>query len=1158
MNQTTNEITDQGGPELPTGSVMVPEPPGIGVFGNTSITGVSKLPKKSGSTSRTNWTKELNKIVMRCYLKSNPKVRGYRKRMHKIWDEMGLFELSEQKLVGQTRVIKTNGWISELELEELNREIESENNCQSHTVTNVESDVDGRTVTQIEGMNNEIGGQIELGDNRLNEDIGNFDCLEVEDSGNWSEAVAKENMKADGLGDDDIKVFEMMVNELNGNIGRPMNLRFVDRKKLRDFTSNVNKIIPYLEMKNLSQCNNILLAAGNVVRKMLGIKEKLKYRGKTEPWWKRRLNGQIIELRQGISRLEALQSKTLKSEATKERLWNKYKIKQKGLRTVVEELKQRVTAKSAKIKRYEGRINQYQQNRMYSNNQKMFFERLEGKERSNDMIPDAIETKTFWKEIWEKEIEHNHRAEWIESVEKEVYDKTYQQRNYSISIESFRRQLSKTSNWKSPGPDGVQGYWIKNITSLHCPLVTMLNCSLASGYVPEWLTKGTTVLIMKDTKKGTHVANYRPITCLSMLWKVFTGVLYQEIYDHLEANHLLPVEQKGCRKRSRGTKDQLLIDKMIIKNCKRRHTGLAMGWIDYKKAFDMVPHSWILKCLDMFKVADNIKVLLTNSMTNWKTELTAGGVSLGEVKVKRGIFQGDSLSPLLFVISLIPMSFILRRVKAGYELGKEEISVNHLLYMDDLKLFGRNEKELDMLVNTVRVFSNDICMQFGVSKCGVLVMKRGKMSKCKGIEIPSGELIKEIDTEGGYKYLGVLEADAIKDKKIKDNLKREYIRRVRNILKSKLNSKNVVNAINCRAISIIRYSAGIIKWNLSEVKELDRKTRKLLTIHNMFHKRGDIDRLYVKRSEGGRGMISVEDCVLIEKNSLHKYTIESDEPMLKAVVKEEVIEQGKTKQEINQVRIDNFDSKDMHSVFFKKTEFRDKQTWDWLKIGNLKKATEGMLMAAQEQALRTKSIQYHIDKTEANPLCRLCGEREETVAHIVSECKQLAQRQYKEWRHDVIAKVIHWEMCKVNDLPYAEKWYEHKPESVTENERVKILWDFKIQTDKELKHNKPDIVILDKQKRTCMIIDVACPFDIRIQEKEKEKIERYNDLKWELMRIWNCSKVKVIPIIIGALGTVSKSFKGWLSTISSNITFGILQKACLLGTARTLRIVLNI
>ena len=70
-----------------------------------------------------------------------------------------------------------------------------------------------------------------------------------------------------------------------------------------------------------------------------------------------------------------------------------------------------------------------------------------------------------------------------------------------------------------------------------------------------------------------------------------------------------------------------------------------------------------------------------------------------------------------------------------------------------------------MLVNTVRVFSNDICMQFDVSKCGVLVMKRGEMCKCKGMEIPPCELIKDIDTEGGYKYLGVLEADTTKTNK---------------------------------------------------------------------------------------------------------------------------------------------------------------------------------------------------------------------------------------------------------------------------------------------------------------------------------------------------------------------------------------------------------
>ena len=90
----------------------------------------------------------------------------------------------------------------------------------------------------------------------------------------------------------------------------------------------------------------------------------------------------------------------------------------------------------------------------------------------------------------------------------------------------------------------------------------------------------------------------------------------KELYKHLEENNLLPDEQKGCRRRSRGTKDQLLIDKMVIRNCKRRQIGLGMAWIDYKKACDMIPHSWILKCLEMFGAAGNIIALLEKSMNN--------------------------------------------------------------------------------------------------------------------------------------------------------------------------------------------------------------------------------------------------------------------------------------------------------------------------------------------------------------------------------------------------------------------------------------------------------------------------------------------------------------------------------------------------------------
>ena len=309
---------------------------------------------------------------------------------------------------------------------------------------------------------------------------------------------------------------------------------------------------------------------------------------------------------------------------------------------------------------------------------------------------------------------------------------------------------------------------------------------------------------------------------------------------------------------------------------------------------------------------------------------------------------------------------------------------------------------------------------------------------------------------------------------------------------------------------------------------------------------------------GGRGLISIEDCVSMEIRNLHKYVSESEEPMLQAVYSENINAEGRTKDEVLQERQDSLDSKAMHSVFFKKTEFRDNTSWEWLTKGDLKKATEGTILAAQEQAIRVRAIMHRIDKSCPSPLCRLCGQRDETVAHIVAECQSLAQRQYKNWRHDVVARVLHWELCKKFKLPHNDRWYEHTPEPSAQNENAKLIWDVTIQTDKKVDHNKPDIVLIDKTSNFCLIIDVACPFDTRVIEKENEKITKYQDLKWELIKIWKVKTIRVIPIVIGALGTISKAFKEYLMTISKDIHFGTLQKACLLETARILRYALSI
>ena len=219
----------------------------------------------------------------------------------------------------------------------------------------------------------------------------------------------------------------------------------------------------------------------------------------------------------------------------------------------------------------------------------------------------------------------------------------------------------------------------------------------------------------------------------------------EEIYKHLEGKNLHPHEQKGCKKKSRGTKDQLLINRAILRNCKNRKVNLAMAWIDYRKAYDMIPYSWILECMRLTGVSENTMQLVENSMQNWKTMLTSAGKELAVVHIRRGIFQGDSLSPLLFVICLIPMSLVLRKVKAGYSFRNNKPKVNHLLFMDDMKLFGRSTVEIEKLVSTVYLVSADMRMEFGIRKCGVLVLKKGKVVDSDGVQLPNRERIQSAE-----------------------------------------------------------------------------------------------------------------------------------------------------------------------------------------------------------------------------------------------------------------------------------------------------------------------------------------------------------------------------------------------------------------------------
>ena len=164
------------------------------------------------------------------------------------------------------------------------------------------------------------------------------------------------------------------------------------------------------------------------------------------------------------------------------------------------------------------------------------------------------------------------------------------------------------------------------------------------------------------------------------------GIIANSVYEYLDIYDLLPVEQKGCRRSSQGTKYQLLIDKMVLSDCKKRHLNLEMARIDNKEAYGMIPHSSILENLGLVQAFENTVEFIRKSIKNWNVNLTSCGEYLANVDIRRGIFHGGSLSLSLFVLCMILLTQILRKAKSGYTLKNGE-KLSHLVFMDDLMIF---------------------------------------------------------------------------------------------------------------------------------------------------------------------------------------------------------------------------------------------------------------------------------------------------------------------------------------------------------------------------------------------------------------------------------------------------------------------------------------
>ena len=821
--------------------------------------------------------------------------------------------------------------------------------------------------------------------------------------------------------------------------------------------------------------------------------------------------------------------------------------------SLVEKLKSRLQLLLARI---ELRRSDEQRQNVRRQPSKMIFRDKESKESSDTANINDI--RKYWKKIVgvKKPFEQDNPqlVEWKQTLpdHTEVNDLKDQ-----LTLDLWQRVVSKIKPWKAPGPDGLQSFWWKSFKTASTSLFRLVHFHLTSGnsLPQEWISNGRIILLFKSGLRSDP-ANYRPIACLNTCYKLLTGYITAYLDKYVAERCVLAREQRALQKGVWGCTHALLIDQTLITDADYQlKRPISVGWIDYTKAFDSVPHSYIKWLFRVMQVPKPLRKFLKGLLNSWTVKYEARSPSgkterSDPLRIRSGVLQGDSFSPLLFCLAMVPISHALNNTKYGYKMAAgrlthTQLKLTHQFYMDDLKLYASSEENLRKLLRIVETISSAIRMKINLKKCAVAHYVPGLMPSRK---TQKGKSPGETDfpiLEGGstYKYLGMEQEFTSKAAFAWDRVKERCIVKFNKIWASDLTFRQKVDTYNSTIIPALTYiSANIIRGEkryeeqLAKGDDLDVTFRAILVEKKVRYRAGSVSRLYGSVEVGGYGLKPIRDA--IEESTIYTWAYLCTRVDLKAsynlframlirnkrsvlkdavsvlsnynidVVMEEATPAviiggaryveatalaravvGLMRSANNIRRYEEWKDLQLAGRVLRTEQALDTVTsFEWLRKGWLSSTAVRNVLAVQEGCLLTRTHRA-FNTTELGKCCRKCRAPRETIEHVVSCCKHWLTTLYID-RHDSVARNIHYILCKRYEIQPPH--YTQRINPVIETDSIRLYWNQPVQTRTVIRHNKPDLVVFHKVKKTATIIEVAVSWSTGIERQKQIKINRYS------------------------------------------------------------------
>ncbi|XP_029656113.1 uncharacterized protein LOC115230004 [Octopus sinensis] len=672
------------------------------------------------------------------------------------------------------------------------------------------------------------------------------------------------------------------------------------------------------------------------------------------------------------------------------------------LRRVRAEREELILVYQKKLSTHESRCQRRRENNLFEFNRRSFYRRLHGETKEGTQ--QKAEMLDTWGSMW--------KARPRKGVSFPFCGPDAPLMTESCGVPDIRKKfdeaVTRLSDWKTPGVDKVYNFFIKNCKPIHdCMCRAIEQFTLDPGSIPEWLCTGVTYLIPKVDNPSAPT-DYRPITCMPNLYKLMTKVVATEVRNFVEVNGILSENQLGTRRDCQGAKEQALINKCLA----RAHgNSLVSMWVDVKKAYDSVDHAYLVECLRRLKLPMWFIKFVATVMDRWNVHLNYNKCDIGEVKLERGILQGDSMSPLLFVLCLEPLSRVLTAQFEQMSIEHEGgcFSTNHLMFIDDIKLFARSSEILHSMGKVLKGFMKAVGLELNYDKSAT------NTPVC-------GDLVKVLEEHQGYKYLGVVESPA---SLITPETRKCVVEGVRSraamLCKTRLNARNLFHALNEYAISLLNYYVGLIEFEPSEYDEMDLIVRRVLRENHVHVLASNKERLYLSRGQLGRGLSNI---VHLSERILTKMhdtlwsgsSVSQRKAAILAAEKARGTHLGTIKGYVSakyglgatQVNvkeliklqkeslIKKINLKVLHKTLFSSLDnphIDVSSSSTWLKYGNNSPRSEGLFSYLQDRNF------FNGQRKQ----CNHCKSKAMTVDHLATKCGSMLYHDYT-WRHN---EVVH-------------------------------------------------------------------------------------------------------------------------------------------------------